>query len=409
MAGMLTKGMMSAEPDDATLPSTTAPADTATQSMYHDYLTNPNSTYAQDPSLASQLKSATLPDVTPGTLSGSPATVAKRGLTPDAYSKVYGTSDHPDVLAQAAGDPRFGMTKYHGQDVITSQYFKDQIIANAKAAGMDPMEYDKSGNPDTYGARWGIPESGMSAAGAPAQLPGTTVNRAGVTGYSPAQTSVTPGMLVSGNLANIMDPNSVLMQQAATAGNQQANKRGLQNSSIGISAAQDSMYKAALPIAQQDASTGANVAMANTGALNTGSQFNAGASNTAALTAQQLTSQQGIAKANNDTTLAVQRMSSDTQQKMAEIQQANQKLLQSNSQAATAMSNYSATVANIQASKDMGEAAKQQAVDTQLTNLRNTLAALQSQSGQDLSQFFPMLEHPDIIEPAINIADQRGY
>jgi hypothetical protein len=35
--------------------------------------------------------------------------------------------------------------------------------------------------------------------------------------------------------------------------------------------------------------------------------------------------------------------------------------------------------------------AKQAAVDTQLTMLRNTLTALESQSGQNLEQYFPMI------------------
>ena len=464
--GMLTTGMTGQTDVGA------ATGTDATKSMFHDYLTNPNSTYAQDPSLSPQLKSATAPGVSPGSLSGSPDTVAKQGMTSDAYSKVYGGGDEdkPDVLAQAAGDPRFSMTNWNGQQVMTSQTIKDQIAAGAKLAGMDPMAYDKMLNPKTYGARWGVPDPNPSASGTGGAggaggaggvggtggatgggsagsggiiVPAANVTPVTTATYDPTQINVTPGMLASGNLAAIMDPNSPLMVQAATQGNQQANRRGLQNSSIGISAAQDSMLRAATPLAQQDASTQANIASANAGAMNSAGQFNAGAKNTSALTAQQLASQQQIsrenaasqrqiaqenaasqqqiaqgqtasqqtiAKMNNDTQMAVSRMSSDTQVKMADIQQQNQKLLQSNSQAATAMNNYAATVANIQASKDMGAQAKQQAVDTQLTNLRNTLAALESQSGQNLEQFFPMLESTSVPETEIpNLADIRGY
>lgn len=61
---------------------------------------------------------------------------------------------------------------------------------------------------------------------------------------------------VQGQLAGILkDPNSPLNIQSQTYGLQSANKRGLLNSSIAVSAAQDAMYKNSLPIASQDAST----------------------------------------------------------------------------------------------------------------------------------------------------------
>jgi hypothetical protein len=75
-------------------------------------------------------------------------------------------------------------------------------------------------------------------------------------------------MTVQSQMKNVMDPNSQLMQQAQTQGLEYANGRGLINSSIGQSAVQDSMLKAALPIAQQDAATYAKSASENAG-LNT--------------------------------------------------------------------------------------------------------------------------------------------
>lgn len=61
---------------------------------------------------------------------------------------------------------------------------------------------------------------------------------------------------VEGRMSGILkDPNNPLNVQAQTFGNQQANRRGLLNSSIAVSSAQDAMYKNALPIAQQDAAT----------------------------------------------------------------------------------------------------------------------------------------------------------
>lgn len=82
------------------------------------------------------------------------------------------------------------------------------------------------------------------------------------------QLRVTPEMTVQGQLRNILDPNNPLMQQAATSGLQQAASRGLINSTIGQTAAADSMYRTALPIAQQDASTNSTVGLANVAAVN---------------------------------------------------------------------------------------------------------------------------------------------
>lgn len=58
---------------------------------------------------------------------------------------------------------------------------------------------------------------------------------------------------VQGQLGSMLDSDSPLMKQAATMGKQQANQRGLLNSSMGVGAAQNAMIRNAMPIAQQDA------------------------------------------------------------------------------------------------------------------------------------------------------------
>ena len=61
---------------------------------------------------------------------------------------------------------------------------------------------------------------------------------------------------VSGQMASILrDQGHPLNVQAQTFANQQANSRGLLNSDMAITAAQDAMYRNAMPIATQDAST----------------------------------------------------------------------------------------------------------------------------------------------------------
>lgn len=68
--------------------------------------------------------------------------------------------------------------------------------------------------------------------------------------------SQTPGKdnsgTMAGNVANILNSNSLLMSSAAAKGERIAANRGLQNSTLGAEAAQRAMLDAAMPIASQD-------------------------------------------------------------------------------------------------------------------------------------------------------------
>lgn len=101
-----------------------------------------------------------------------------------------------------------------------------------------------------------------------------------------------------GQLAGMLKSDSPLMQWSATQGKQQAQKRGLLNSSMGIEASQNAMIQNAAPIAQQDANTFAQAGQFNASNKTTGSfnnaqaentarQFNAGSANTFALADKQ--------------------------------------------------------------------------------------------------------------------------
>lgn len=68
---------------------------------------------------------------------------------------------------------------------------------------------------------------------------------------------------VVNSLTKMMSQDSPLMRQAQTAGLQQANRRGLLNSSMAVQAAQDAAYTAAVPIASQEASQAAAENLAN--------------------------------------------------------------------------------------------------------------------------------------------------
>lgn len=97
-----------------------------------------------------------------------------------------------------------------------------------------------------------------------------------------APPSVVPGNVtvgsketVAGQLHGILqDPNSPLNVQAQTYGEAFANRRGLLNSSVAATATQDALYKNALPIASQDASTNYDANKTNVGNKLTAGMFN---------------------------------------------------------------------------------------------------------------------------------------
>lgn len=80
---------------------------------------------------------------------------------------------------------------------------------------------------------------------------------------------------VQGRLNQVLDPNSQLMQRAQYFANQQANSRGLLNSSMATSAAQAAMVDAGLQIAAPDAAAFNQFGLTNTAAANQAAQFNA--------------------------------------------------------------------------------------------------------------------------------------
>ena len=231
-------------------------------------------------------------------------------------------------------------------------------------------------------------------------------------GYVAAQDVVAPNQTVAGNFANVTDPNSVLMQQAAGNANQQSNARGLLNSSIGISAADSAMYTAALPIAQQDASTNATASLSNQQATNNASAFTSGAANTASIAgSQNATSIQNtntnaatsvaVANLNAATTKYTANLSSQTQLQVQNLVNTNQQLLQSSTSAQNAYTAFTNQLSTITASTTMDQAAKDAAVATATTYFQNELASISANAAAgtsggnvpnlNLQQYFPTL------------------
>lgn len=103
--------------------------------------------------------------------------------------------------------------------------------------------------------------------------PAATAATATAPTVTPTEWKPDEASTVAGQLTKITAAGSPLIDQAQTMAKQEANKRGMLNSSMAVTAGQDAAYRVALPIAQQDASTFASAG-----------QFNAGAKNSAATT-----------------------------------------------------------------------------------------------------------------------------
>lgn len=129
----------------------------------------------------------------------------------------------------------------------------------------------------------------QATAAAPYTAAQTTAKTANVTSAAAKQADLTKAALttgavdtpqtVQGQLKGIIDANSPLQQQAAARAAQQANARGLMNSSMAVEAGQAAVIGSAMPIAQQDASTYGRQALTNQADANQNAQFNASAEN----------------------------------------------------------------------------------------------------------------------------------
>lgn len=309
-------------------------------------------------------------------------------------------------------------TLYNGQQVDTSPEYLSNLQKNlneynkVSGKGLSLEQYDRELNPNSAGARWDTtkPTTGgglLQAAAAPK--------------YEAVKQNLSEGSSVQNQLANITANGSKLNTLAETAANKVSNARGLLNSSIAVGEAQNSVLKNAMPIAQQDASTVANKDANDANFANSAAQWNANAklqtnlaqlqSDTSLTVAEkQIKSQQLIAANENQTKLDLSAQDTatrlklselDTQTKtnlanldnatkikLADIDGANRQLLQTNISAANAYAQLSQNLANISSSKDMDQAAKQQATDNQIALFRQTLQAVGQVSNLDLSKYF---------------------
>ena len=222
-----------------------------------------------------------------------------------------------------------------------------------------------------------------------------TASTAKSTGYDPSKFVMTPDQTVEGRAAKIAGDDSVLMQQARTRANQDAQAKGLLLSSIAVGAGQNAVLDKAIPIASQDAQA-YNAAMTNTAnAENTAKQFGAAGSNQAALANAQLgtdvskvnagmsneaqalsakaANDQTIARLDSSTRLMLGRLDSSTRLKLGTLDAQNRQLLQTNANAANMFQETVKNIAGISVDPTLTQAAKDAAVQSQINLLNEGL------------------------------------
>jgi len=225
---------------------------------------------------------------------------------------------------------------------------------------------------------------------------------------TPTQVNVGPYQTVAGQLSNIMDPNNPIIMGARTQALQQANANGLLNSSMAITAGQDAAYKAAIPIAEQDATTYNNDAVTNAAAankfaednqaaLNSAGQFNAGAGNT--LTGQELANQTSLTSAQ----IAAGASESNAQTAAGASEQ-NAQTQAASAQTVAQLNNTNTR--NIQSASNVQQAAAQ--YQTALTNIANMNMDAESKYQADLNAFNAYKNAVSLLDQHLGVPDMSG-
>lgn len=205
------------------------------------------------------------------------------------------------------------------------------------------------------------------------------------TSYDPSAFAVTPDQTVQSQVEKIVSGDSALMQQARTRANQDAQAKGLLNSSLAVEAGQNAVISQALPIATQDAAT-YNRAMTDTAnAENAAKHFGAGASNQASITNAGLLTNTGLANAESANTAkregaaafnqaSLQAMDAQTRTALATLDVQNRQLLQASQTAQNMFQQTLVDITSISTNPSLTEEAKDAAIATQLEMLREGLA-----------------------------------
>lgn len=353
-------------------PTTTQPAPSTTTGAVTTQYTNPSAPGYRDPrflmgdELAAYQANGTVP--TPTT---QPAPSTATGTV---------TTQYTDPNAPGYTDPRFllgdAAAAYQANGTVPAPVtgtVPTSTTTTAPASSTQPVSPVGNYSTTSFNA---VPLA------APTQVAPVTVTQGSLTTPVAATTE--------SQLGGILNRGGVLMQQAETAGNQQAAARGLLNSSMGIQAAQAAVLDRAIPIATNDASSLNQMATYNAGTLNQNlattaqtqnqvAQFNAQNLNQAAqFDAQNLNAAaQWNAGQLNEASLKA--MDIDNRTQLAGIEANYKTMMQTNASAEGIYTQAMNNITDIQQSDTISD--KKTAIDSQLAWLTSGMQMLENLNG----------------------------
>jgi len=211
-----------------------------------------------------------------------------------------------------------------------------------------------------------------------------TVEKATAVNYTPNAFQITPDQTVQDQIAKITSSDSKLMQQARTRANQDAQAKGLFNSSLAVEAGQNAVLSQALPIAQQDAATYNQAATNTTNAQNAAAFQNAQAQNAVNLQNSQsanAVNMQNAAETNKlfstklslDSQMAMAQLDASTKTALAQLDNQYRGLLQTSQNAASKFNQITQNIASITMNNTLSKKAKDAAIASQLNMLNESL------------------------------------
>jgi hypothetical protein len=201
---------------------------------------------------------------------------------------------------------------------------------------------------------------------------------------------------VEGRLDNMLDEDSVYLQDARTRADQQSNARGLLNSSMAVGAGELAAIQAATPIAAQDAGFVNSKAASDQAAINRASEVTAG-----------FQSQSQLQDKQGKQAMQLERLSGQQEKQLAKIEAEYKMMMQSSDSAARFFSQTSQDIGAILNNENLSVEAKQELINLQVDLLENGLAVLGGISDLDLTGLLDFTEFslPTTPEPVPTAPD----
>jgi hypothetical protein len=254
--------------------------------------------------------------------------------------------------------------------------------------------------PGIFSAAMGAPAASTAtttAAPAPAPAPAPSVGIVGAQSaqlQNPTEWKVTDDQTVEGRINRIINADSPFMQQARSRSMEQANARGLANTSMAITAGESAAYDAALPIAQTDAATFAKAAGYNADQTNQFAVTNVNAENQFKLQDKQVQGEKDLALINRETQVQLTNLDAANKAAAAQVQAQNQRILETNAQAAEAFQTAMSAINNIQNNNQMDSATKTEAISQVWRDVQTQLKVMGAVAGLDLTSQLNFSNYP---------------